>query len=181
MRSPRRCTAAISMIALGQVEDGLVEFRDLAHNVFEFKWIDVDIDLIEDVAVAYTEGGTALPGKNGSTYTRRQAIADGQLIDVTRHARTVCLTAPSLPVAITDTAWTRLRGGRDRSNTLLQQRTLRVLQAARTAVLDRFSTLGRTPFNVHVGRSSAAFAIEVHESDDGELVATIMVDRPVKR
>lgn len=94
---------------------------------------------------------------------------------MTNLARTVCLTAPSLPVAMTDTAWNRLRGGRDRSIALTQQRTLRVLHAARTAVLDHLSVVGRCPFAVHVGRRSTPFAIELHESDEGELVATIVV------
>lgn len=154
-----------------------MDLHELALGLIEFEWINVDIDLIQHVAVACTKGGFALPDNNGPTYTRRQAITDGQLIDVTNLGRTVCLTAPPLQVAITDTAWTRLRGGRDRSPALMQQRTLRVLQAARTAVIDRLSTLGRTPFTVHVGRRSAEFAIEVHESDAGKVVVTIMVDR----
>lgn len=177
MRSPRRCTRALCMIALGRVEDGLVQLHDLALGLLDFDWRDVGIDLLEDVAVACTKGGTTLPNNDGSTYTRRQAIADGQLIDVTNLGRMIGLTAPSLPVAITDTAWAQLRGTRDRTPTRMQQRTLRVLQAAHTAVLDRLATLGRTSFNVHVGRSSAAFAIEVHESDEGDLVATIMFNR----
>lgn len=176
VRCPGRCTGALAKIADGYIEDGLVELHELALAVFEFKWTDVNIDLIENVAVACTKGGTTLPDNEGSTYTRRQAIADGQLIDVTNLGRTVGLTAPSLPVAITDTAWAWLRGTRDRTPTRMQQRTLRVLHAARSAVLGRLSTLGRTPFTVHIGRSSAAFAIEIHESDEAELVVTIMAD-----
>lgn len=172
MRSPSRCTSALSLIALGRVEDGLVDLHELSLGLIEFRWSNVDLDLLLEVAVAYLEGGSALPDK---TYTRRQAIADGQLIDVTNLARTVSLTAPSLPMAITDTAWARLRGARQRSPALMQQRTLRVLQAARLAVLGRLSVLGRVPFSVHVGRGAAAFAIEIHESDEGEMVATIML------
>lgn len=176
MRSPRRCTRALHRIVDQEIAEGLVDLHELTLGLIEFEWINVDIDLIQHVAVACTKGGFALPDNNGSIYTRRQAITDGQLIDVTNLGRTVRLTAPSLPVAITDTAWTRLRGTGDRSRALMEQRTMGVLRAARTAVIDRLSTLGRTPFTVHVGRSSSAFAIEVHASDEGELVATITVD-----
>lgn len=110
---------------------------------------------------------------NENDYTRKRAIEDGQLIDLTEWAST--LETERIPIAITDTGWTRLRLVED--DRRLQGRVHAVLRSARAAVREQLRTLGRVPFSVRSGRKRVPLVITFHESDDdGALVATIMVD-----
>lgn len=110
---------------------------------------------------------------NESNYTRRHAIEDGQLIDLAEWART--LEPGVIPIAVTNTGWTRL--GLVEDDRRLQGRVHAVLRAARTAVRGQLNTLGRVAFSVRSGRKHVPLVITFHESDDdGQLVATIMVD-----
>lgn len=133
--------------------------------------------------VAYWKGGLRLPDHidtRETAYTRRQAIRDGQLIDVSDLARVDLLRAPHVPVALTDTAWNRLQASGAQGLTHGdQEAVLRILQAARDAIVSRLQVLGRTPFTVRLGRRTTALVVEVHESDVGAIVATILLDRQV--
>lgn len=140
---------------------------------------NVDIGLTRP-DVAYPKGGLALFDHSSSkapACTRRQAIHEGQLVDVTDVAHVDLLRAPRIPVALTDTVWRRLQSTGDRAQKRAdRERVLRILQGARTAVVNHLHVLGRTPFAVRLGRRTTPLVIEFHESDEGEVVATIMLD-----
>jgi hypothetical protein len=145
---------------------------------------NVEIGLIGPVS-PITNGGLALPDRNASTepvYTRRQAIRDGQLIDVTDLARAVMLDASGIPVVLTNTVWRRIHatGGRvpEHAN---RERVLRILEGARAAVVSHLHVLGRTPFTVRLGRRATPLVVEFHESDEGQVVATITLDQQAAR
>lgn len=90
------------------------------------------------------------------------------------------LRAPRIPVALTDTVWRRLQSTGDRAQKRAdRERVLCILQRARTAVVSRLHVLGRTPFTVRLGRRATPLVVEFHESDEGQVVATIMLDRQV--
>lgn len=133
--------------------------------------------------VAYWKGGLRLPDHidtRETAYTRRQAIRDGQLIDVSDLARADLLRAPHVPVALTDTAWKRFQARGARALTHADQDgVLRILQVARDAVVSRLHVLGRTPFTIRLARRTTSLVVEFHESHEGEIVATIMLDRQV--
>lgn len=83
-----------------------------------------------------------------------------------------------VPTAITDTAYRALQGSQKSKPRSDYFRVLKALQAARTAVLGRLPELGQTSFDIAVRRRSHQLVIEFHQSDDdGQLVATIMIDR----
>ena len=109
-------------------------------------------------------------------YTRRDAIEDGQLIDLSRWASSRDLFGGMpVPIATTATAWASLhrRTGLDRPAVQAAQ----VLRAAGSAVLESLPLLGRVPFRVRGDGRRARLAIAFHLSDADRLVATIMLDR----
>lgn len=115
-----------------------------------------------------------------TVYTRRQAIRDGQLIDVTNLARADLLRAPRVPVALTNTVWKRFQARGARTLTHADHEVvLRVLDAARDAVVSRLNVIGRISFTVRLAHRSTPLVVEFHGSDEGEIVATIMLDRQV--
>lgn len=115
-------------------------------------------------------------------YTRQQAIRDGQLIDVTDLACAALLDAPGISVALTSSVWERVHARSDRALTHAdRERVLRILRGARAAVVSHLHVLGRTPFTVRVGRRTALLVVEFHESDEGQVVATIMLDQQAAR
>lgn len=118
----------------------------------------------------------------GAAYTRRRAIRDGQLIDVTDISHADLLRASRIPVALTDSVWRRLQSTGDRAQKRAdRERVQRILQHARAAVVSRLHVLGRTPFAVRLGRRATSLVVEFHESDEGQVVATIMLDQQAAR
>lgn len=109
-----------------------------------------------------------------TNYTRRQAIEDGQLVDVTDLAREV-LCDVTIPIAMTDTVLKIVSPHGTRKATV-ERRTRELLHAAKTAVVSRLPGLGRIPFEVRLGRRIVNLVIELHEADEGGLVGTIMVE-----
>lgn len=92
------------------------------------------------------------------------------------------LGATRIPVALTESVWKQLQwtGGRRQGHTN-RERVLRLLQSARTVVVSHLHVPGRTPFSLRLGHRMTPLVIEFHESDDGEVVATIMLDRQAAR
>jgi len=105
------------------------------------------------------------------TYTRRQAIEDGQLVDVTDVAREV-LRGVTIPIAMTDTVL-KIVSPHGAPEATVERRTLKLLHAASATVASRLSVLGRSPFEVNLGRRTGRLMIEFHEADEGGLVGTI--------
>lgn len=88
------------------------------------------------------------------------------------------LRARRIPVALTDTVWRRLQPNGDRAQKRADpEHVLRILHGARAAVVSQLHVLGRTPFAVRLGRRTTPLVVEFHESYEGEVVATIMVDQ----
>lgn len=81
-------------------------------------------------------------------------------------------------MALTDTVWKRTHATGARAQEHAdREHVLRILRCARTAVVSHLHVLGRTPFAVRLGRRATPLVIEFHESDEGEVVATIMIDQ----
>jgi len=117
-------------------------------------------------------GEEHLRKKLRTNYTRRQAIEGGQLVDVTDLAREV-LRDDAIPVAMTDAALKVVSPHGTREATV-ERRTRELLHAASAAVVSRLPDLGRSPFEIKLGRHTVSLVIEFHEADEGGLVGTIM-------
>jgi hypothetical protein len=100
------------------------------------------------------------------------------MIDVTDIAHADLLGAPRIPVALTASVWRRVHATSGRGLTHAnRERVLRILESARAAVVSHLHVLGRTPFTVRLGRRATPLVVEFHESDEGPIVATIMLDK----
>ena len=120
------------------------------------------------------EANLSSHSKRSADYTRRDAIRDGQLIDLSRWAALPdVMEGAAVPIAITETAWKRI-GPRAERGRQVRRRALRVLCAARSAVLEALPQLDRVRFRV---RGDGTLVIEFHESDEEQLIGTIMVSQ----
>lgn len=93
------------------------------------------------------------------------------------------LDASGIPVVLTNTVCKRIHatGAGAAHEHANRERVLRILQHARTAIVSRLHVLGRTAFTVRLGRRATPLVVEFHESDEGQVVATVMLDTQAAR
>lgn len=102
-------------------------------------------------------------------YTRADAIGDGTLVDVSRHAHLACGYDKRVPVAITQTVHEWCASRTDEAGRLANERS--VLLAARRAMQgareESFATFD------HPGFPDYGLRVEIGPGDTGEPVLTI--------
>jgi len=104
-------------------------------------------------------------------YTRAQAIEDGVLVDVSEWASPrEMMGGFTIPVAVTSAVWALVQAP-EGSHEDTRGRAHDVLWLARHAV-----TQGCSHFTVRIGKHDVRMWIHIGGGDDGEPVATIMLE-----
>ena len=108
-------------------------------------------------------------------YTRAQAIEDGVLVDVSEWASSrEMMSGFRIPVAMTATVWAMVEAPKD-STQDTRGRAHDVLWMASLAARRQIDS-DRATFTVRLGRQNVRMWIHVGPGDNGEPVATIMLE-----